>query len=251
MTEKKTNINPVALVTGGARRIGAAIVRQLHQIGYDVVVHYRHAEREAEALVFELNSARPGSACKLHMALERESDTRSLITSAYAWHSRLDVLVNNASVFFRTPVQETSSQEICDALWRTNVHVPYWLSEYAFPFLAQQRGVIINLTDIHAEKPIREYSIYCQTKAALHMQTLSLAKEYAPQVRVNAVAPGAILWPEGENMLDDGKKATIIEKTPMACHGAPVWVAQAVVALVENQFITGQTLKVDGGRSLG
>lgn len=251
MINKETTSSPVALITGGARRVGAVIAAKLHTAGYDVVVHCHRSYREALVLATHLNTIRPKSALVLQSFLEKESDAADLITRASAWQSRLDVLVNNASVFLRTPVQASSSASLLSTLWMTNVGVPYWLSEAAFPWLASQQGVIINLTDIHAEKPLRGYSVYCQTKAALKMQTEALAKEYAPQVRVNAVAPGAIAWPEGENTLDDAQKKAIIERTPLGCHGQPDWIAMAALALIENPFITGQTLRVDGGRSLG
>ncbi len=250
MQKKETNSNPVALVTGAARRIGAEIVRKLHEAGYRVVVHCSRSHQEAHALVAELNAICSNSAVVLQASLKNEGDAQDLVMRAEAWQSRLDVLVNNASVFVRTPVQEKVARSIIEEMWNSNVNVPYWLSESAFPFLVKQRGVIVNLTDIHAEKPLRGYGIYCQTKAALKMQTEALAKEYAPHVRVNAVAPGAIAWPEGENILADADKASIIAKTPLDCHGDPHWIAMAVLALIQNSFVTGQTFRVDGGRSL-
>lgn len=250
MPKNETNSNPVALVTGAARRIGAEIVRKLHEVGYRVVVHCDSSYQEAHQLVAELNAICPKSAIVLQASLANESDARDLVMRSEAWQSRLDVLVNNASVFVRTPVQGGVARSLIDDMWNINVNVPYWLSESALPFLVKQRGVIVNLTDIHAEKPLRGYSVYCQTKAALKMQTEALAKEYAPHVRVNAVAPGAIAWPEGENILADADKASIIAKTPLDCHGHPHWIAMAALALIQNSFVTGQTLRVDGGRSL-
>lgn len=249
--ESNKQIPPVALITGGARRVGAAIVQKLHALGYRVIIHYRESTEEALHLCRTLNAVRLDSAYAIHASLSTEKEAQQLIQSALAAYSRLDVLVNNASVFIATPVQEALSHSAYETMWTTNVSVPYWLSEAAFPFLAQNSGSIVNLTDIHAEKPLKDYGVYCQTKAALKMQTMVFAKAYAPKVRVNAVAPGAVAWPEGVNVLDEAKQLAIIAETPLRCHGHPDWIAMAVAALIENPFITGQTLRVDGGRSLG
>ncbi len=242
---------PVALITGAARRIGAAIAEKLHAAGYHVIVHYHQSHGEARALVERFNMIRAHSAVALHVSLRHQTDAQDLVSRAIVWRSRLDVLVNNASLFIRTPPQEVLSNDLYEQMWAINVSAPYWLSEAAFPFLAvASHGVIVNVTDIHAEKPLRGYSVYCQTKAALKMQTEALAKEYAPSVRVNAVAPGAIAWPEGRNQLSDTGKSSIIARTPLKCHGEPLWIAVAVLSLIQNQFVTGQTLRVDGGRSI-
>ncbi len=242
---------PVALVTGGARRVGASIVDKLHQEGFRVIVHYRDSLDAAIALTKRLNTIRPESAWSLQALFQTEADAQRLIESAIHMAGQLDVLVNNASVFMRTPIQQPIPYATHQLMWTTNVFTPYWLSEAAFPFLEARSGVIINLTDIHAERPLKDYGVYCETKAALRMQTLAFAKAYAPKVRVNAVAPGAVAWPEGENILDEAVQAAVIEKTPLRRHGHPDWVAMAVFDLIQNPFITGQTLRVDGGRSLG
>ena len=162
-----------------------------------------------------------------------------------AWEIRL--LINNASRFDRTKMDELD-QTIWHTLMQVNVRAPFLLSTYAKPHLAKQKGAIINITDIHGELPLNGYLEYCQTKAALIMQTKALAQEFAPDIRVNAIAPGAIAWPEDENALDPVHQAKIVEKTLLKTHGSPLYIAQAVLSLAENPYITGQTLRVDGGR---
>jgi pteridine reductase len=239
----------VALVTGGARRIGAAIIKTLHAAGYKVVIHCRFAVNEARALAVDLNHKRMDSALVVTQELMETDAASQLITTTIAWAGRLDLLVNNASVFLRTE-QHSFQAEDWQLLFDMNVKVPFLLSLAARPFLVQQRGVIVNLTDIHAEKPLKGYGVYCQTKAALEMQTKALAREFAPEIRVNAVAPGAIIWPENTNSLNAEDQQKIIAKTPLKSHGNPLYIAHAVLALADNPFITGQILKVDGGRSI-
>jgi len=244
----KTGYARVALVTGAARRIGAAIVTRLHQAGFDVVIHCHQSKQEADALAKHFNHIRPNSACVLVADLSLKNKACGLIKQVIAWQGRLDVLVNNASCFMKTPVGAVD-ETISDKLWITNVKAPFWLSEAARSCLAKQKGSIMNITDIHAEKSLVDYAVYTQTKAALKMQTEALAREYAPNIRVNAVAPGAIMWPEGENTLNSEIQAKIISKTLLKKHGHPKWVAEAVLSLIANEFVTGQTLRVDGGRS--
>jgi|TARA_R110002126_G_scaffold110918_2_gene248482 pteridine reductase len=245
----KTQDVRVALVTGAARRIGAAIAERLHQAGFNVVIHCHDSTQEADALAIKLNLLRANSACVLVADLSLKNQALALIKQAIDWQGRLDVLVNNASCFIKTSVGDVD-EVVCDKLWITNVKAPLWLSEASYASLAKHQGSIINITDIHAEKPLSEYAVYSQTKAALKMQTEALAREYAPNIRVNAVAPGAIAWPEGENALSPDMQANIISKTLLKKHGEPKWIAEAVLSLVLNEFITGQTLRVDGGRSL-
>ena len=240
----------VALVTGGARRIGAAIVKKLHSFGYNVVIHCRFSLDEAHALAAELNNQRLNSAFILQRELTADHVAAEMMTTIIDWAGRLDLLVNNASIFMRTNLNSFDFAQ-WQILFDIHVKVPFLLSLAARPLLIKQSGVIINVTDIHAERPLKEYSIYCQSKAALEMQTKSLAKELAPEIRVNAVAPGAIIWPEADNSLNSGEQKKIIDKTPLKRHGDPEYIAQAVLALAENPFITGQILQVDGGRSLG
>ena len=246
MNQENKQAGGVAPVTGAARRIGETIVRHLHQAGFDVVIHCHQSLACANILAEELNALRPLSACVLTADLRNEDEARGLIKTCIQWKHRLDLLVNNASVFIKT----SADKSLWDELMTLNVKAPFWLSEEAFDALKAHKGSIINITDIHAEKPLKAYSMYCQTKAALKMQTEAFARDYAPDVRVNAVAPGAILWPEKDNHLSDAIKVQIINETPLKRHGDPKWIAQAVCFLAKNQFITGQTLRVDGGRSL-
>lgn len=239
----------VALVTGGGRRIGAAIVKHLHRAGFRLLIHCHNSLQEAQALATLLNGERPNSATVLQRDLSAANAAKQLLASAETHMGRLDLLVNNAALFKSSP-----PHHFCETDWQSlfalNVKAPYQLSLAAFPYLSPRQGAIINITDIHAAKPLRDYGVYCQTKAALNLQTKALAKEFAPTVRVNAIAPGAILWPEKQNHLSDELKAKIIAKTPLRCHGEPEFIAQAVLALAENSFITGQVLPVDGGRSI-
>jgi pteridine reductase len=248
-TDSLRKSRPVALVTGAARRIGAAIVRRLHEDGYQVVIHCHHSMDDAHVLADELNAGRADSARILQADLTHQPAVIDGMAQVMQWKGRLDVLVNNASVFIRTPLPGFYNAET-ETMWLTNVNAPFWLSEAAYPFLAEQEGCIINITDIHASMPLKDYSVYCQTKAALKMQTEALSREYAPLVRVNAVAPGAIAWPEGKNTLSQQQQQSILSKTPLKRHGDPRWIAHAVAFFAENKFITGQTLCVDGGRSL-
>ncbi|MDR3504242.1 MAG: pteridine reductase [Legionella sp.] len=239
----------VALVTGGARRIGAAIVKKLHSAGYKVAIHCRYAFAEAQELADQLNEQRPDSALVLQKELTEAHAAHDLMTAISTWAGQLHLLVNNASVFIRSDCHQAEEQN-WDLLFNANVKAPFLLSLAARPLLAKHSGVIINITDIHAKKPLSGYSVYCQTKAALEMQTKSLARELAPEIRVNAVAPGSVAWPENENSLNQEIQQKIIAETPLKRHGNPEFIAQAVLALAENPFITGQIVQVDGGRSL-
>lgn len=233
----------VVLITGSARRIGAAIACHFHEAGYSVAVHYHRSESEATHLVAAFNASKANSAIAVWGDLSQTETTDNLIRHVLQWRGRLDVLINNASVFSR---QATD----WDTLFAVNVKAPFALSQAAFASLSQTGGCIVNITDIHATMPLKGYSVYCQSKAALWMQTKSLAREFAPSVRVNAVAPGAMAWPEGENTLTTAEQAHIIAKTPLRRHGEVQFVAQAVFDLVGQPFTTGQSLAVDGGRLL-
>ena len=239
----------VAIITGAARRIGAAIAKYLHASGFNVVIHYNNSKADALALMQSLNLKRQDSAIILQANLCVNNDIIKLIEDTIKWGKRLDLLVNNASIFIKNEPNEFTDKTY-NLLFNTNVLAPFYLSQTAYQYLALNQGAIINITDIHAAKPLKDYALYCQSKAALNMQTLSLAKEFAPFVRVNAVAPGAIAWPEGENELSIELQNKIIESTPLKRHGDPIYIAKAVLALAENPFITGQILNVDGGRSL-
>lgn len=239
----------VALVTGAGRRIGAAIAIQLHKAGFKVLIHCNHSIEEAQHLAKILNDKRSDTAKVYQQDLCASNAAKLIVDAALAFGGRLDVLVNNASIFERTDFANFNENN-GDSLFAANVKAPFLLSLCARPHLAKQQGVIINITDIHAEKPLKGYSEYCQSKAALILQTKSLAREFAPDIRVNGVSPGAIVWPEHANMVSKEEQEEIINKTPLKRKGKPEYIAQAVLALVENSFITGQILKVDGGRSI-
>ncbi|MFY7698318.1 MAG: pteridine reductase [Legionella sp.] len=239
---------PVALITGAGRRIGAAIATHLHSAGYRVIIHCLHSIAAAEELASKLNQVRSRSAMTIQADLS-DPHVSSLITDSIHWAGRLDLLVNNASIFKRNEINIYNATD-CLQTFNINVFAPLCLSQAAYPYLAETKGVIINITDIHAHKPLKQYSVYCQSKAALTMQTFSLAREFAPLVRVNAIAPGAIVWPEHSNSLTDEQQQQIIDQTPLRQHGDPCFIAQAVLTLATNQFITGEILRVDGGRSL-
>ena len=242
MQEKETSPR-IALITGAARRIGAAIAEHLHRNGYQVAIHCHRSQAEAVALAQRLNAIHAASAKVFSGDLCKPNTPSQLIKNTLAWGGRLDLLVNNASLFSR-------EEPDWGSMFTTHVKAPFLLSQAAYPALATTEGVIINITDIHAEKPLKDYAMYSQSKAALNLQTKALAREFAPHVRVNAIAPGAILWPEKDNALCEDEKRHIIAKTLLKRHGNPTYIAQAVLALTENPFITGQILAVDGGRSL-
>lgn len=243
-------VKKVALVTGAARRIGAEIAKQLHADGMNIVLHYNASEQAAADLCEELNTIREKSALVLSAELGTEENSQALIERAVKVWGRLDVLVNNASRFYRTYIGKVTSYA-WDDLINSNLKAPFFLAQAAAPILALNHGSIVNITDIHAERPMRDYSVYCISKAGLSMMTKVLAKELGPKVRVNAVAPGSIIWPEGENSLSDDLKQKIIDRTPLGRGGMAGDIAKAVVFLVRDaNFITGQVISIDGGRSL-
>lgn len=238
----------VVLVTGAGRRIGAAIVRLLHAEGMNVVVHYRHSAAEAQALVNELEGQRTDSSAAICADLQDLTQVVHLAEQARQKWGRLDVLVNNASSFYPTPVASATSEQ-WDELFGSNVKSAYFLTQALQSELRRQQGCVVNITDIHGEQPMGQHSIYCMAKAALVMMTKSLAKDLAPDVRVNAVAPGAIIWPEGESELDDVQKQKIIDKSYLKRAGNPTDIANTVSFLVNQApYVTGQVIKVAGGR---
>ncbi|MBS0200199.1 MAG: pteridine reductase [Proteobacteria bacterium] len=243
--------SPVVLVTGAARRIGAAITRHLHARGYAVALHYRGSQADAIALHDALEATRSNSTLLLQADLAQPGAPESLIARTIEHFGRLDGLVNNASTFFPTPIGEAIETQ-WQSLFDANARAPFFLAQAAAPHLRKTQGAIVNITDIYAERPLREHSAYCMSKAALLMMTKSLALELAPDVRVNAVAPGAILWPEGEASGNESERqAAIVARTPLAHTGTPHDIAEAVRWLLESaRFTTGEVLHVDGGRLL-
>ncbi|MBV9576657.1 MAG: pteridine reductase [Gammaproteobacteria bacterium] len=240
----------MALITGAAKRIGAVIVHALHDAGMNILLHYNASEDEAEKLCEQLNQKRKSSAIALHANLQEAESEKNLIQQAVNKWKRLDVLINNASKFYRTKFGEVT-EYAWDDLMLSNLKAPFFLSQAAAPFLAQTRGLIINIADIHAMRPLRNYSVYCISKSGLVMTTKVLAKELGPHVRVNAIAPGSVLWPEGENSLSDEEKQKIIDHTLLLRHGTPEDIAKAVLFFaLDGEYITGQVLAVDGGRML-
>jgi len=249
MTSPNTLNGKVVLVTGAARRIGAAIATTLHQNGANVAVHYRDSSTDADALVDRLNGERPDSAAKFQADLNDTEALPSLVDSVVSWHGALDILVNNASSFYPTPPGEITEAH-WDDLIGSNLKAPLFLSQAALPALREAKGVIINLIDVHAQRPLRNHTVYGSAKAGLAMLTRSLAKDLAPDVRVNGVSPGAILWPE--NGMNDVTKDTILEQIPLRRPGEPEDIAGCVLYLVRDAtYITGQIIAVDGGRSIG
>jgi pteridine reductase len=241
--------NHVALITGAARRIGAAIARTLHAQGADVAIHYRGSAEEAADLTDELNSQRADSAASYAADLTDMAGLNTLVEDVVAWHSRLDILVNNASSFYPTPVGEITEDQ-WDDLIGTNLKAPLFLSQAALPSLREARGVIINIVDVHSQRPLRDHTVYGPSKAGLAMLTRSLAKDLAPEVRVNGVSPGAILWPE--NGMSGATKDAILEQVPLGRPGTPDDVANAVLFLAKDaDYVTGQIIAIDGGRSVG
>lgn len=244
-----TNARPVALVTGAARRLGAAIARTLHAAGFDVALHCHRSRAEADALAKALDAARPGSALVLPSDLAEFDRLPELVANTVGWRGRLDALVNNASAFFPTPFGATTPAQ-WDALFAANARAPFFLTQAAAPHLRATRGAVVNLTDIHAERPLREHAVYGMSKAALVHMTRALALELAPDVRVNAIAPGAILWPEDDGK-SDAAKAALLARTPLGRTGTPEEVAEAVRWLLQDaRYTTGQVLRLDGGRML-
>lgn len=238
----------VALVTGAGRRVGAAIARRLHAAGANVVLHYRNAERDAAALEKELNAVRAGSAMRVKADLLAPVAPQALIGAAKQRFARLDFLVNNASAFYPTRLGEIEASH-WEELIGSNLRAPLFLSQAAAPQLALAGGAIVNIADIHAERPLKGYVVYSIAKAGLVALTRSLALELAPGVRVNAVAPGAIAWPE-DGQFAPGERERIVASTPLRRTGDPVEIAQAVHFLCTAPFVTGQVVAVDGGRSI-
>ena len=238
----------VILITGGVHRLGAETARTLHSLGARLVLHYRHSRDRALQLQNELNSKRENSVVLVQADLLDYPKLPAIIKDTMAAWGQLDVLVNNASSFYETALG-TATEEHWDDLIGTNLKAPFFLSQAAAPYLQQSRGCIVNIVDIHAERPLKGYPVYSIAKAGLAMLTKSLACELGPEVRVNGIAPGAILWPESE--IDEVTKQRIVSRTFLKRRGDPNNIAQAVVFLIRDAiYTTGHVLNVDGGRSL-
>ena len=238
-----------ALVTGAARRVGATIARALHAAGANVLLHYRSSSDDAARLAAELNQARPGSAETAECNLLEVGQLPALVAEAARAFGGVDILVNNASTFYPTPIGDISEMD-WDDLVGTNLKAPLFLAQAAANLLHERQGLIINLADIHGVKPLRRYPVYSLAKAGLIMLTKSLARELGPHVRVNAVAPGPVMWPE--DGLDAELRARIIAGTALKRAGSATDVARACLFFAcEAPYVTGQILAVDGGRSVG
>ncbi len=243
--DKKT-----VLVTGGARRLGAAICRRLHAAGANVMIHYRASAAEARALAKALNAARKGSAACVKGDLLNNETPRALVAACIAEFGRLDVLVNNASSFYATPVSKMNDRAWHDLIG-TNLKAPLFIAQAAAAELKKRRGCIVNIVDIHAEFPLKDYVIYSITKGGLATLTRSLARELAPAVRVNGVSPGPILWPDADIWKSPKTRKTIVERSALKRVGEPDDIARAVEFLVAGApYVTGQIIAVDGGRSI-
>jgi pteridine reductase len=239
----------VILVTGAARRLGAAIARCMHGAGASVAIHHFRSAQDAQRLRQELDAARPGSAIALQADLTAPGTAVTLVAETVAAFGRLDGLVNNASTFYATPFG-TITPQVFDDLIGTNLRAPLFLAQAAASDLRRTQGMIINLVDIHAQRPLPDYAVYCVAKAGLAMLTRALARELGPEVRVNGIAPGPVLWPEGD--LDAEIKSQIVDRTALKRSGTPEDVARTALFLAaEAPYVTGQILAVDGGRSIG
>jgi pteridine reductase len=239
---------PVALITGAGRRVGAVTARTLHAAGYDLALHYRHSADDARALADALERQRSGSTLLLQAELADLPALPAMIEQLLAHYGRLDALVNNASTFFPTPLGTATPQQ-WNALFASNAQAPFFLSQAAIPALREARGSIVNMIDIYAERPLAEHPLYCMAKAALAAMTRSLALELGPEIRVNGVAPGAVLWPSDGKPYAD--QQTMLARTPLQRAGTPEDVAGTVLWLLRDApYVTGQIIRVDGGRTL-
>jgi len=236
------------LITGGARRVGAAITRRLHAAGANVLVHYRDSDTDAAKLAAELNGVRPKSAATVKAELLAPIAPRALVSAALESFGRLDLLVNNASAFFPVALGAIEASH-WEELVGSNLRAPLFIAQEAAAELAKHEGAIVNIVDIHAQRPLKGYPVYSIAKSGLAAMTRSLALELAPRVRVNGVAPGAIAWPE-DGQFDPAERDRVIATTPLGRTGTPEDVAQAVHFLACAPYITGQILAVDGGRSI-
>ncbi len=236
------------LITGGARRVGAAIARELHAAGASIAIHFRRSASDAAMLAAEFNDRRAKSAATVRADLLDVGNLGALVEFTLRHFGSLDVLVNNASTFYETPIGKITPAA-WDDLMGTNLKVPLFLSQAAAPALKARQGLILNIVDIHALRPLRSYTVYSAAKAGLHLVTRSLAKELGPDVRVNGIAPGPVMWPEGQT--NEAQRAKIIERTLLKRMGTPQDISRAALFFAAHApFVTGQVLAVDGGRSV-
>jgi len=240
----------VALVTGGAQRIGAQLCRALHEAGYDIALHYRSSADAAGALAAELNGLRDGSVTCFQAALGDRSAGEELAAEVIDRFGRVDLLVNNASSFYPTPIGSVGEED-WDTIMGSNLKGPFFLSQALADNLKKNRGNIINMIDIHGERPLADHSLYSTAKAGLAMLTRSLARELAPDVRVNGISPGVILWPKSDDPEDSERRERQLKRVPLGAKGDPQDIAEMVLFLADRApYVTGQIIAVDGGRSL-
>jgi pteridine reductase len=238
-----------ALITGAAKRLGAETAKTLHENGANIIIHYASSAQPADLLVQQLNQLRPESACAVQADLRNSEEIHQLTNQAANCFEGLDILVNNASTFYPTPLGQISADNWED-LMGTNFKAGLFLSQACFPALKNSKGCIINMLDIHARSPLKDHTLYCCAKAASVMLTHSLALEMAPDVRVNGVAPGAILWPENDAEMSPVTKQNIIKNIPLNRTGRPQDIAETILFLASSDYINGQIIAVDGGRQL-
>jgi pteridine reductase len=249
MSDCKTNAK-VVLITGAGKRVGAAIARHCHQQGMRLAIHYRTSANEAETLCQALNEKRNDTAISLQADLKDIKNHSNLINKIIERWGRLDVLINNASSFYPTPLGRITEANWADLI-DSNLKAPLFLSQTAAPYLSKQNACIINLVDIQAQRPLKNYLVYCVAKAGLVMLTKTLAKELGPLIRVNGIAPGVVLWPEDETTFKPALREKIIARSALKRAGTPEDIAYTVTFLIKDaNYITGQIIAVDGGRSL-
>ncbi|MEM7541525.1 MAG: pteridine reductase [Pseudomonadota bacterium] len=243
---KNQSAERVAVVTGAGRRVGAAITQILHQQGFNVAVHYLASIADAQSNVDRFNAERPDSAIAIRADLSEPAAAKAIVSEVLTKWGRLDALINNASIFDPTPLLDFDDA-LSTQLMDINFAAPLRLSLAAARALKMHRGAIVNVSDIHAERPRKDYLSYCVSKAALNALTRSLALDLAPEVRVNSVAPGAVLWAPSD---DEPLQQTILDRTPLARRGEPADIANTVAFLLNAEFVTGQIIPVDGGQTI-
>lgn len=249
MDRQLTLNNKVVLITGAAKRIGAQTVRTLHKNGARIILHYRQSSKAAKNLADELNTQRKNSVFTLQADLLDSTAIESLAAKAFKAFNQLDILINNASSFFPTPIGKIKDQHF-DDLIGSNLKAPLFLSQACVPYLKSSQGQIINMVDIHARKPLKDHIAYSCAKAANAMLVRSLALELGPDIRVNGISPGAILWPEDNNQLNEDSMAKILNEVPLNRTGKPEDIADTILFLIQHDYINGQIIAVDGGRQL-